>query len=339
MCLGALFFTMVMYLTGSAWSVTIRRFVEHLAAAIPWCALLFVPVALGLHDLYEWSHTAEAAKDPILKEKAGYLNPQFFYIRACIYFLIWSFLSWKITGESLKQDADASIAHMDSASRFSAPGVMITFLTVSLAAFDWLMSLAPHWYSTIFGIYTYAGGAWTFIAATILICLTFRRYSVLKHAITVEHYHDLGKWMFAITCFWSYVSFSQYMLIWYANLPEETIWYKIRWTGSWSYLSFLLIFGHFLFPFLVLIARAAKRSLTVLALMACWVLFVEYVDLYWVVMPNFYKNGVEPHWMDLVCWLGPVSTVALAFWMRVRGKALLPVGDLRLEQALAHQNL
>lgn len=338
-CLGGLFFTMVMYLTGSAWSVTVRRIIEHIVAAVPFCLILFLPVLFGLHDLYEWTHTDVVAKDAVLTEKAPFLNPTFFTVRAVIYFLIWSFLAWKITGASLKQDADHSIEHMNTASRFAAPGLLLTFLSVSLAAFDWLMSLSPHWYSTIFGIYIFAGGAWTFIASTILICLAFRRNGILAHSINTEHYHDLGKWMFAITAFWAYVSFSQYMLIWYANLPEETIWYKIRWTGSWANLSYLLIFGHFFLPFLTLLPRGSKRNLTLLGIMATWVLFIEYCDLYFVVMPNFYPKGIEPHWMDFFGWLAPVSTVGVVVWNRFKGKALVPVGDLRLEQALAHQNL
>lgn len=338
-CLGGLFFLQVMYLTGSAWSVTVRRMVEHIVAAIPVCLVLFLPVLLGLHDLYEWTHTEEVVKDQVLTEKAGFLNPTFFTIRTVIYFLLWSFLAWKITSESLKQDSDHSIKHMDSASRFSAPGLMLTFLSVSLAAFDWLMSLAPHWYSTIFGIYVFAGGAWTFIAATTLLFLAFRKNGILATEVNTEHYHDLGKWMLAITAFWAYVSFSQYMLIWYANLPEETVWYKVRWTGSWGGLSYLLIFGHFFLPFLVLLSRAPKRNLTVLGLMGVWILLMEYCDLYFIVMPNFYKEGITPHWMDFFGWLAPVSTVAVVVWSRIKGKAMVPVGDLRLEQSLAHQNI
>jgi hypothetical protein len=336
-CLGALFFTQVMYLTGSAWSVTVRRFAEHLVAALPYCAVLFIPLLFGIHDLYEWSHTDKL--DDIITKKASYLNQNFFIVRTFIYFAIWSFLAWKITGESAKQDHDRSIEHMNTASRFSAPGLMITFLTVSLAAFDWLMSLSPHWYSTIFGIYVFVGGAWTFMATMILICLNFRKNGWLVKTINVEHYHDLGKWQFALTNFWAYIGFSQYMLIWYANLPEETEWFKVRWDGSWAYLSYLLIFGHFLFPFLTLLPRASKRNLTLLGFIACWVYFIEFVDLYWLIFPNFDHHGFHLHPMNLFGWLAPVSTVAFVFWNRLKKHALLPIGDLRLEQGLTHQNL
>ncbi len=337
-CLGGLFFVQVMYLTGSAWSVTVRRIIEHLVAAIPACAILFIPVVLGVHHLYEWSHVEEVAKDPILRQKAGFLNVEAFMIRAAVFFGIWSFLSWKITSQSLAQDKDSSIAHMETASRWSAPGLVFTFLSVSLAAFDWIMSLAPHWYSTIFGLYIFAGGGWVFISTLMIICQLLRKNGILVNSITVEHYHDLGKWMFATTAFWAYIGFSQYMLIWYANLPEETIWYKVRWEGGWEVLAYLLIAGHFFFPFLTLLARGSKRNLGLMFGMAFWVLFIEYIDLYFVIMPNFYKSPA-PHWLDIFGWLAPWATIGVVFWSRFKGKALVPVGDLRLEQALSHQNL
>ena len=337
-CLGGLFFLQVMYLTGSAWSVTVRRIVEHLVAAIPACAVLFIPVIFGIHHLYEWSHTEEVMKDPILSQKSAFLNVEGFVIRGVVFFAIWSLVAWRITSQSLAQDKDQSIKHMDTAARWSAPGLVFTFLTVSLAAFDWLMSLAPHWYSTIFGLYIFAGGGWTFISTMMIICQLLRKNGILARSITVEHYHDLGKWMFATTAFWSYIAFSQYMLIWYANLPEETIWYKVRWENGWEVLSYLLIVGHFFFPFLMLLARGSKRNLGLMFGMAFWVLFIEYIDLYFVIMPNFYKSPA-PHWLDLFGWLAPVATVGVVFWSRFRGKALIPVGDLRLEQALGHQNI
>jgi hypothetical protein len=337
-CLGGLFFVQVMYLTGSAWSVTIRRIIEHLVAAIPVCAVLFIPVVLGIHHLYEWSHTEEVAKDHILSQKTGFLNVTGFIVRGVVFFSIWSFLAWKITSQSLAQDKDQSIAHMESASRWSAPGLVFTFLTVSLAAFDWIMSLAPHWYSTIFGLYIFAGGGWSFIATMIIVCQLLQKNGILRNSITVEHYHDLGKWQFATTAFWAYIGFSQYMLIWYANLPEETFWYKRRWEGGWEVLAYLLIFGHFFLPFLTLLARSPKRNIGLLFVVAFWVLGIQYVDLYFVIMPNF-TTSPDPSWINFFGWLAPLATVGVVFWSRFKGKALVPIGDLRLEQALSHQNV
>ena len=337
--LGCLFFVMVMFLTGSAWSVTVRRFFETIAASIPVAAVLILPVLAGIHHLYEWSHTDVVAKDHLLQGKAIFLNPTAFTIRAFVYIAIWTLIATRIYSNSTKQDRTHSAAQMDSSSRWSAPGLLVTFLTVSLAAFDWVMSLQPHWYSTIFGIYIYAGGGLSCMAAVVLVSLWFRKYGILEKSITVEHYHDLGKWMFALTVFWTYIAFSQYLLIWYANLAEETIFYMARFTGSWKWMSLLLLVGHFIVPFFVLLPRASKRNLKVLAGAAIWILFICYIDLYWVIMPNFNKDGVHFHWLDPVCWAAAASTYAFVFWWRLGKHSLVPEGDLRLEQSLAHVNI
>jgi hypothetical protein len=334
--LGALFFVMVQFLTGSAWSIPVRRFMESIAAGAPLGALLFVPVVLGLGDIYEWSH---GSTDPVVMSKLGYLNPQFFLIRAVIYFAIWSFFSLMIYRQSTKQDRTNSIMQMHAASALSAPGLLLTFLTVTLAAFDWVMSLDPRWYSTIFGIYTFAGGGLCFMAVITLISLAFRRMGVLKSTINIEHYHDLGKWMFALTIFWAYIAFSQYLLIWYANLPEETIFFKHRFVGSWGAWSVLLLVGHFILPLLILVGRKPKRDLGVLAVMAGWTMAMHFVDVYWLIMPNFSKAGVSLHWLDFATWGAVGSSFALLFWWRMKQHALVPIGDLRFEQGLAFKNI
>lgn len=334
--LGGLFFTMVQFLTGSAWSVPVRRFMETIAACVPMGLILFTPIALGMGDIYEWVH---GSKDPVVASKLGYLNPNFFLIRAAIYFLIWGIWSFAIYQQSTKQDRTNAFAQMNAASRWSAPGLLLTFITVTLASFDWVMSLDPRWYSTIFGIYCYAGGGLCFMAVITLIALGFRRIGILSKTINEEHYHDLGKWMFALTIFWAYIAFSQYLLIWYANIPEETIFFKHRMQGSWIVWSGVLLFGHFMVPFIVLISRAAKRNLTVLAVMAFWIVAMHFVDVYWLIMPNFSRAGVTLHWLDFVN-LGAVgSAMALFFWWRLKQHAIVPIGDLRFEQGLAFKNV
>ena len=171
-------------------------------------------------------------------------------------------------------------------------------VTVTMASVDWLMSLDPHWYSTIFGVYVFSGGALAFVAALTLILLALRRAGVLAAAVTVEHYHDLGKWLFALTVFWAYIAFSQYMLIWYANLPEETIWFKHRLEGNWIWVSGTLLVGRFMLPFMALLSRAAKRNLKVLGFMSVWMLAMHYLDLYWMVMPTLHRHGFHLHWLD-----------------------------------------
>jgi hypothetical protein len=333
-CLGALFFVQVQFLTGSAWSVPVRRFMENIAACLPMGALLFIPVALGIKVLYPWT---QPNHDAILQSKSAWLNPEGFLIRAGIYFLIWTIWSGSIYMQSTKQDTTKSIKQMHILSAWSAPGLLLGFLTGSLASFDWVMSLNPKWYSTIFGIYCMAGGGLAFMAVITLIGLGFRGSNILKNTITEEHYHDLGKWMFAVTVFWAYIAYSQYMLIWYANIPEETIFFKMRNSGTWGAWSLLLVVGHFFVPFLVLLGRAAKRNYTVLSLMAGWILAMHFVDIYWLLMPNF-TPYVNLNWMDFAAFVAVGSTMAFLFWWRLRHHALVPVGDMRFEEGLAFEN-
>jgi hypothetical protein len=334
--LGALFFVMVQFLTGSAWSIPVRRFMETAGASFPVGILLFIPIAFTLPQLYEW---ARPSNDPLIHAKAGYLNPTFFVIRAVFYLGVWSVWGRNIYKQSTQQDSTRSIGNMRAASRWSGPGLLLVILTGSMAAFDWVMSLDPRWYSTIFGIYLLSGGGVAFMALITLIALAFRRAGVLKGTINVEHYHDLGKWMFALTVFWAYIAFSQYLLIWYANLPEETIFYKTRLTGTWTHWSALLLIGHFIIPFLVLLARAAKRNMVTLGVMAGWILAMHFVDVYWLIMPNFYKQGAHLSWIDFATFFAVGSAFVLAFWRRLGRKALVPVGDLRFEQGLAFKNI
>ncbi len=334
---GGMFFVMVQYLTGSAWSVTIRRFMENITVTVPVGLLLFVPIALNVPALYSWTR-AEVLKQPAVAAKAGYLTEQAFVVRTIVYFAIWSFFAVGIWRASVKQDTTRSIQQMHTASRFSAPGLLAVMLTGTLASFDWIMSLDPAWYSTIFGIYNIAGGALCFFGIMVLICLGLQKAGVMTRSITDEHYHDLGKWMFALTVFWTYIAFSQYLLIWYANIPEETIFFRERLTGSWRAMSALLLFGRFIIPFIVLIRRAAKRNLKLLGGFAVWIIFMHWVDQYWLIMPNFSKPGFSFSWTDLAALIGVVSVLALAFWMRMRKTAIAPVGDLRFEQGLNFEN-
>lgn len=337
--LGALFFLLAGYLAGAAWNVTVRRFSETMAACLPYGLVLFIPVALGIPELYHWADPQAVAHDHLLQGKAVWLNPQFFMIRAVIYFAIWTFFAWGVYRNSTAMDKDKNIQHMHSNSRYAAPGMLIVFLATSFAAFDWLMSLDPHWFSTMYGIYIYAGAGLASMSTLVLIGLGLRSAGVLTNSITEEHYHDLGKWMFALTVFWTYVSFSQYMLYWYANIPEETIWFKHRFVGSWLGVSKFIVFGHFVFPLFFLITRKTKRNLPMLAFMAVWLLAMDYLDIHWNVMPSLHKTGFAPHWMDITAPIAMVSFYAFFFWSKLKQHAIVPVGDVRLYQALAHHQV
>ncbi len=336
---GAMFFVMVQHLTSAGWSVTVRRLMETIMITVPAMTWLFLPVAIGIPTLYEWGNPGYFdSHDPNLRFKAIFFSQPFYLARSVVYFIVWAVLAIALYRNSVAQDDGGNLAAYTRTRWWSGPGLLALCVTVTMASVDWVMSLDPHWYSTIFGIYVFSGGGLAFIAALILICLGLRRFGILKKSITVEHYHDLGKWLFALTIWWAYIAFSQYLLIWYADLPEETVFYKHRFEGTWIYLSALLLFGHFLVPFVVLLSRAAKRNLTVLGLTAAWILIMHGMDLHWLILPAVHPHGFHLQWLDVVTFLAVGSFFGLVFWHRLRRHPMIPTGDLRLAEALAHHN-
>src|SRR5215471_17360485 len=336
--LGAWFFIMAQHLAGSAASVTVRRIMENIMVTLPVGALLFLPLVFGLKDIYPWTHPDIVNASPEIKAKGPFLSENWFVIRTYAYFLLWSIWIFSIYHQSTKQDTTRSIRQMHIISRFSAPGLFLVVVVGTLAAYDWLMSIQPTWYSTIFGLYYLSGGALTFMSVTTLIALGFRRAGILKETITKEHYHDLGKWMFALTAFYTYIAFAQYLLIWYANLPEETQFYRLRSQGGWLWLSLSLPIIRFIIPFFILLCRPAKRGLAIIGLVAAWSLIVEAIDLFWVVMPVHYPNGPQIHWLDFATLAFTLSICGLQFWSRFRKHKMVPVGNLRFEQSLHFEN-
>jgi hypothetical protein len=279
------------------------------------------------------------AANPMLAAKIDYLSTNAFITRTVIYFALWSLFAFMIYRNSIKQDTERSAQRMHSITRWAAPGLFLVVVVGSLASFDWLMSLEPGWYSTIFGLYYLANGALGFMAVMTLICLAFRKHGILAKTIGEEHYHDLGKWLFAMTCFYTYIAVSQYLLIWYADLPEETIFYRHRAHGTWLPWSLSLPFIRFFIPFFILLCRPVKRKLGVIGVLSAWSLIVIYLDLYWLVMPNFHHEGPAFHWLDLATLGTTVSVCGLVFWSRFRKNKMVPVGDLRLEQSLHFENV
>lgn len=345
--LGALGWVMIEHVTRSGWSVVVRRIGETTMATLPLFALLWLPIAFGTHTLYPWTHEAT---DVILDRKRWFLNEGFFFGRAAFYFLVWSVLSWWLYSTSLKRDEVGSDhAQRDALTRklwaISAPGIILWGLTQSFQAIDWLKSLQPHWYSTIFGVYFFAGSILAFFCFMTLVTMGMQRAGVLRTAVTTEHFHDLGKFVFGYTIFWAYIAFSQFMLIWYANLPEETEFYMVRLAGGWEWVSYALPILHFGVPFLFLLSRHVKRNRAALAGAAGWMLFMHMVDLHWLVIPNFgaHSGGHhEPHlsvsWLDFAA-LATVGGIFLAVfgWLLARNK-VLTVHDPRLPESLAHEN-
>jgi hypothetical protein len=338
LALGGLFFVLIQYAAQGGWGIVLRRIGETVFVTIPVMAVLFLPVLLGLHDLYEWSHEEAVATDALLQWKAPYLNVPFFLIRALLFFGIWSFIALRYYRGSRNQDATGDPAVSARLRKFAGPSIIVLALTQSFAAIDWIMSLTPHWYSTMFGVYFFAGSFLGFIALLSILAVAMRGAGLLDTAISIEHLHDVGKLLFGFTAFWAYIAFSQFFLMWYANLPEETIWYKVRMEGSWLTVSLFLMAGHFVAPFFYLMGRDVKRKGATLAIGAAWLLAMHFLDLYWQVMPTLHPEGFRPSLLDLAALVAVGGCfVAAASWL-MRRQALVPLRDPRLAESLAFEN-
>jgi hypothetical protein len=338
LALGALFFVLIQYASQGSWGIVLRRIGETVFATLPVMAALFLPLLLGLRDLYSWSVPGAAEHDALLRWKAPFLNVPFFLIRAVIYFGCWSFIALLYYRLSRAQDATGDPAIAARLRRLAGPAIIVLALTQTFASIDWIMSLTPHWYSTIFGVYFFAGSFVGFIALLSVVAVAMRAAGLLDAVINAEHLHDVGKFLFAFTAFWAYIAFSQFFLIWYANLPEETIWYQARLEGSWRTVSILLMAGHFGAPFLFLMGRAVKRRGWTLAIGGAWLLVMHFVDLYWMVMPTLHPEGVRPSALDLAALVTVGGAfVAAASWL-MRRHALVPLRDPRLAESLAFEN-
>jgi hypothetical protein len=339
--LGALFFVLLQHVTKAGWSVVVRRLAESFAANFLVLAVLFVPLLFGLSGPFEWARPEVVSEDHLLQAKHAYLNPTFFLIRLAVYFAIWIFLSRFLLQGSLRQDESGDPSITSRLQNVSAPGMYAFALTTTFAGFDLLMSLEPRWYSTIFGVYFFSGCALSCFALLPLVTQLLQRSGRLVGIVSIEHYHDMGKLMFAFVVFWSYIAFSQYMLIWYANLPEETTWFLARQTGQWTAWSVFILFGHFLLPFLALISRILKRNPAALVFASVWLLLAHWADIYYLAMPSIgdaASGRVPLHLLDLTCFLAVGGFSVGAWAARMRGRSLLAQRDPRLNESLAFEN-
>jgi hypothetical protein len=337
--LGALFFVMVQHLSRAGWSVVVRRITEAAGSTLPLFVLLFVPVALGIPELFHWSHADAVEHDALLRHKQAFLNVPFFLVRAAVYFLVWIALGLYFFRRSVAQDKSRDPAVTVTLQRRAAPGMILFAVTLTLMAFDWVMSLDPHWYSTIFGVYIFAGAAAAMYSFVTLSTAALRRAGYMQRLVRVDHFQDLGRWIFALSVFWAYIAFSQFMLIWYGNIPEETVFFVRRAHGSWVTASIVLGVGHFLVPFALLMSRWTKRRPGIVTALAAWVLLMHYVDLHWLVMPNLHPEGFSFHWLDATTLLATGGLFLAAFAHQLGGKAVIPLGDPRLPESLAVEHL
>ena len=338
LALGALVFVLLAHLMRAGWSVALRRVAEVVAWTLVPLAPLTLVVILGLHDLYEWSHADAVAHDALLQHKQAWLNPTFFVLRIVAYVVVWAGMATLLLRRSLVQDRTGDPELTVRNENFAGPATIVFAFSVTFASFDLLMSLDPHWYSTIFGVYYFAGAFLGFTALLVVLLAVLGRHSEIGHLVGTEHRHDLGKLLFSFVVFWAYIGFSQYMLIWYSNLPEETVWYAARQTDPWTAVSWLLLFGHFLAPFLVLMSRHPKRRNTVLLGAALWLLAMHALDLYWLVMPSVRPAGPLVRLVDVACFVGLGGLFCAALAWRLARVNLIPLRDPRLDESLGFEN-
>jgi hypothetical protein len=339
LALGAVALVMANHATGARWNVTIRRFGETAGATVPLFILLFIPLLLGAKHLWTWIAPDNPGRElrEMLEHKRPYLNFGFFLIRAAVYFACWTLFAWMLRAWSLRQDETGDPAFTARARWWSPPGLVLFVLTFTFASFDWLMSLQPAWYSTIFGFYICAGA---FVASLALICLVITGVrssdSPLAAVISVDHQHNAGKLLLAFVAFWAYMAFSQYMLIWAGNLPEELTWIVARSRGVWRPVGILILLGHFLVPFFLLLSRDLKRSPPALAAVAAWMLAMHYIDLYWVVMPAADATRLGLHWTHLTAFVGIGGVCVAAALLLFRAARPIPLRDPFLEDSLRY---
>jgi len=332
--LGCLALGMIHQLSGGAWGVVIRRPIGAAARVLPVMTLMFLPIALGMTRLYVWTNADLVAHDEVLQHKHLYLNIPFFLIRAAIYFLVWNGLSYLLNSWSLEQDRTADPKLARRMQILSGGGLVAYGVTITFASFDWMMSLEPHWFSTIYGVLIMGGQGLSALAFLIVALVWLSRRPPLDRIIVPAHFHDLGNLMLAFVMLWAYFSFSQYLIIWSGNLPAEIGWYLHRLQTGWRAVGLTLILCHFAAPFVVLLSRRVKRQPDLLIKVAVGVLIVRLIDLFWLIAPEFHQTGISVSWMDIVVPLTFGSIWLGCFIWQLRGRAILPLHDPQFQEAL-----
>ena len=332
--LGCLALTMIHHLSGGQWGLVTRRIWEAAARTTPLMLLFFVPLVFGLPYLYQWAQPDLVAADPILQHKAPFLNTRFWILRTVAMFAIWSGMAWLLTTWSRQQDAVPSGRLERRFQTLSGPGLVVYGLTVSLASIDWMMSVDPHWFSTIYGFIMMTGQGLAALAFTVIMLSVLGGEAPLRDVVKSRHVHDLGKLMFAFVMLYAYLTFSQYLIVWSANLPEEIPWYLKRFTGGWQVLLFALIVAHFALPFLIMLSAEVKQRLTRLTWIAGLLFVVRFFDTVFQVQPQ-YHDMFTIHWTDVAVLVGMGGIWLAAFAHFLKGRPVLPVHDPYFHQVLA----
>jgi len=334
---GCLAWLMMQHLTGGAWGMVLRRPAEAAARCLPLLLVLFIPIAFGIPTLYPWSHPDVVAADAIMKHKQTFLNTPFFLVRAFVYLGGWSFLGWYLSRWSAREDVEGPHPAESKMRHISGPATIFWAFAVTFMAIDWVMSMNPHWFSTMFGLLFVAGQGLSSIAflITLLVLLSYRR--PMAEVLTPRHLHDIGKLMLANVMVWAYFSFSQWLITWAGNLPDEIPWYVERLKGGWQYVALVLVFGHFALPFALLLSRDLKRNFKLLAYISVFVLAMRIVDVYWQVIPDATQgSALAPSWVDIVAFVG-LGGIWLAYFLtQLEKRPLMPINSIDLVETLEH---
>ena len=334
--IGALFLVALEYIAGADWSTPIRRIVEFFAGAIPLLLVLVIPLLLNMKELFLWTDTELLRADYIMSGKEAYLNVPFFIIRVAVVLGLWTLFYFLLTRNSRKQDSTKDQSLTTKNIKISAIFIPIFAITVTIAAVDWLMTLEPLWFSTIFGVYFFSGSVVVTLCVVTLAVVLLREHGYLHPKMIDDHYYSLGALIFAFVNFWAYIAFSQYLLIWYANLPEETFWFINRWKGGWVFVSLFLIFTHFVVPYAVLLSQPAKTNAKKLKFISIWLIFAHVVDLYWLIMPQF-KTTNHAFYLYLMEFGFPIAAVGffiLLIYYKSQKNNMVPIGDPKLDRGL-----
>lgn len=336
----AMFFVVIQWITSSMWSAPVRRIAEAFTAYIPFIFVSTLLVFAGAKYLFKWTDLALIKGDPVIEGKLGYLNMGFFVTRTLIAVAGWYLFYRKIVGASLRSDSGVPYQPIYEGNRKAGVAFLAFFaITFSMSAFDQLMSLDPHFFSTMFGVYTFAGSYQTFFAFFAIAVILMKRAGYLGKVVNENHIHDIAKLMFAFTVFWAYTGFSQYMLIWYANLPEETGYFLVRFNDGWTPWTISLFVGKFFMPFFLLLPRGNKRSEEVVFLTACWIIAMQYLDLNWMIQPQIFEGGPRIHWGDIGVWVGFLGVFGLLVTRFLQRNNVLAVRDPFLPDAVFHHHI
>lgn len=332
MGLGSLGILLLHHTVGGKWGMMIRRLCEAGSRTLPYMVIPLIPILLSIPVLYPWARP-EALHDANIQAKAAYLNVPFFLIRVPIYFLVWAFYGWRLSKWSALQDETGDERLIDKMRAVSAPGLVVFTFFTTFAFIDWVMSLEPHWFSTIYGIMFLIGQVLESFAFVIALCIVLSKWSPLKELLTPQHLHDLGNMMFAFMILWAYLSFSQFLIIWAGNLPDENPWYLSRLRGGWGWVALTLVVFHFATPFVLLLMRKVKRHANRLIKVCMLMIVIRIVDVYWVVEPAFYKDHFRIHWTDFVAPFAIGGLWLTLFFWQLKSRPLVPQRDPRLEGA------